>query len=260
MGVLKRKGRTENVSDPAKLLIMDHEKVERIFTEIEEADSPNVRQGLVSQLFAELTRHTTIEEEVLYPYVRQNLDDGAALIDHAEEEHWEAKDLLEQVATLDPSSDQFMDTFKRLKTAVSQHVKEEEGELFPKMDDAFDNAALARLRGQLEEARMVVTPTPSLPGDGGRASTASRSGTRSAGGGGRGNPVWVQPHRVEGGRWQVKREESTRASRVFDTQSEAESFARSVAEREKTELIVAGRDGTIRKKQSYGNDPSDVRG
>ncbi len=72
--------------------------------------------------------------------------------------------------------------------------------------------------------------------------------------------VWVQPHHIHDGKWQVRREDASRASRVFDTQSEAESHGRRTAQREKVELIVAGRDGEIRDRSSFGNDPRNIPG
>jgi hypothetical protein len=72
--------------------------------------------------------------------------------------------------------------------------------------------------------------------------------------------VWIQPHPKETGRWQVKREGATRASRVFDTQGDAEQFGRELARREKVELKVAGRDGQVRESDSYGHDPRNIPG
>lgn len=57
------------------------------------------------------------------------------------------------------------------------------------------------------------------------------------------------------GQWQVKRENSTRATKNFNTQKEAISFARNIAINQQSELVIHGRDGQIRDKDSYGNDP-----
>ena len=72
--------------------------------------------------------------------------------------------------------------------------------------------------------------------------------------------MWVQPHHVDDTRWQVRREHASRASRVFDTQHEAEQFGKGLAKRERVEFVLAGRDGHIRQKHSYGNDPSNIKG
>lgn len=64
--------------------------------------------------------------------------------------------------------------------------------------------------------------------------------------------VWVTPH--EDG-WAVKREGSDRASKVEHRKSDAESYAKDLAKKDQVELIVQRGDGTIQKKNSFGNDP-----
>lgn len=58
------------------------------------------------------------------------------------------------------------------------------------------------------------------------------------------------------GGWSSKREGASRASGHFDTQKEAIEAARETARRDKTELSIHGKDGRIREKDSYGNDPN----
>ncbi len=55
--------------------------------------------------------------------------------------------------------------------------------------------------------------------------------------------------------WQVKREGSQRASKNFDTQKEAIQYAIPGAKKDHVEVVIHGRDGKIRDKDSYGNDP-----
>jgi hypothetical protein len=58
------------------------------------------------------------------------------------------------------------------------------------------------------------------------------------------------------GGWNSKKEGASRASRHFDTQKDAIEAARETARRDKTELSIHGKDGRIREKDSYGNDPN----
>ena len=58
-----------------------------------------------------------------------------------------------------------------------------------------------------------------------------------------------------GGGWAVKNSGATRASRTFGTQADAIAYGRTAAKKEQSELYVHGRDGTIKNKNSYGNDP-----
>jgi hypothetical protein len=47
---------------------------------------------------------------------------------------------------------------------------------------------------------------------------------------------------------------------VHHTQSEAEQAGRDEAIRAQAELVVHGRDGQIERKNSYGNDPRNIKG
>lgn len=67
------------------------------------------------------------------------------------------------------------------------------------------------------------------------------------------NTQHVVPH-PEGG-WSVKKGGASHATRRFDTQREAISFGRKISKSQGSELYIHGRDGMIRKKASYGNDP-----
>jgi Uncharacterized protein conserved in bacteria (DUF2188) len=69
--------------------------------------------------------------------------------------------------------------------------------------------------------------------------------------------VHVTPH---GDRWAVEREGGQRASSLHDTQAEAEKMGRETARREHVEFFLHGRDGRIRDRDSYGNDPFPPKG
>ena len=61
------------------------------------------------------------------------------------------------------------------------------------------------------------------------------------------------------GGWAVKNSGATRASRTFETQQQAVTYAKDAAKKVGTELYIHGRDGTIKDKRSYGNDPMSPR-
>jgi len=54
--------------------------------------------------------------------------------------------------------------------------------------------------------------------------------------------------------WAVKAEGATRASSVHGTQREATDQARDIARNQRTEVLIHGRDGRIRERDSHGND------
>jgi len=59
--------------------------------------------------------------------------------------------------------------------------------------------------------------------------------------------------------WAVKKEGNERASSVHRTQQEAIDVGRGAAKGERSELVIHGRDGKIRDKDSFGNDPCPPR-
>lgn len=68
----------------------------------------------------------------------------------------------------------------------------------------------------------------------------------------------VTPH-PQGG-WQVKGAGNSRATARTTTQSQAVSIAKNIAANQKSELVIHGRNGQIREKNSYGNDPYPPKG
>jgi len=62
------------------------------------------------------------------------------------------------------------------------------------------------------------------------------------------------------GEWSVKKAGASKASSTHATQGEAIRAATKVAQNQKTELYIHGRDGRIRERNSYGNDPHPPKG
>ena len=69
--------------------------------------------------------------------------------------------------------------------------------------------------------------------------------------------VHVVPHH---GDWGVKVEGNSKMSKVFGTQSEASDYGRERAINNSAELLIHGKNGQIREKNSYGNDPYPPKG
>lgn len=55
--------------------------------------------------------------------------------------------------------------------------------------------------------------------------------------------------------WAVKGAGAQRATKVFGTQREAIAAGRQIAVSQGSELLIHGRNGKIREKNTYGRDP-----
>lgn len=69
--------------------------------------------------------------------------------------------------------------------------------------------------------------------------------------------VHVVPH---GDRWHVLREGAHEPSSAHDDLEDAIAAGTAEAKQDKVELLVHGRDGQIRMRNSYGDDPRGVKG
>ncbi len=82
-----------------------------------------------------MTIHAQIEEEIFYPAAREvETRESEPLLDEAEVEHGSLKDLIADIEGGSREDDDLFDArVKVLGEYVKHHVKEEEGELFPKI-------------------------------------------------------------------------------------------------------------------------------
>ena len=60
--------------------------------------------------------------------------------------------------------------------------------------------------------------------------------------------------------WAVRGEGNSRATSVHETQREAIESGREIARNQGSELLIHGRDGRIRERDSHGNDPFPPKG
>ena len=65
--------------------------------------------------------------------------------------------------------------------------------------------------------------------------------------------IHVVPHE---NKWAVRKEGSEKVIKITSTQMEATDYARKIAIKEGGEVVIHGRDGRIRDKDSYGRDPN----
>lgn len=62
----------------------------------------------------------------------------------------------------------------------------------------------------------------------------------------------VVPHN---GAWAIRGENNARVTSQYDTQGDAITAGRAIARHQHSELVIHGRDGRIRDKDSHGRDP-----
>ncbi|PMZ88931.1 MULTISPECIES: DUF2188 domain-containing protein [unclassified Pseudomonas] len=67
----------------------------------------------------------------------------------------------------------------------------------------------------------------------------------------------VVPH--DGG-WAVRGAGNSKVTKEFETQREAIDYGRAIARNQESELLIHGRNGQIRERDSHGNDDYPPKG
>lgn len=62
------------------------------------------------------------------------------------------------------------------------------------------------------------------------------------------------------GGWGVRGQGNSRLTSVSESQASAIEAARDIARNQQSELFIHGRNGQIRERNSYGNDPNPPKG
>jgi hemerythrin superfamily protein len=141
----KKTTEDSETQDAIAMLTADHKKVKKLFADfgkIREDGAEDEKSALVQQICDELKIHTALEEEIFYPAVRKAIKD-ADLMDEALVEHAGAKELVAQLEDAKVSDDLYDAKVTVLGEQINHHVREEEGEMFPKAKKAkIDTAAL----------------------------------------------------------------------------------------------------------------------
>ena len=136
--------------DALSLLKQDHEKVKGLIKQVEETSdrATKQREELFQTIVDELTVHERIEEEIFYPTVQKH-EKAKDLILESYVEHGVVDDLLDQISTIETGDEKWMPSFKVFKENLEHHMKEEEGELFPKVESIFSKDQLTKMGEQM---------------------------------------------------------------------------------------------------------------
>lgn len=140
--------------DVLRLLKDDHEKVRKLFQELERAPSRKAK-SVLQKLKHEIDLHSEVEEQIVYPAFRNAAGSKEAKVMVAESmtEHMLVDVLMGQLQDLRAGTAEFEGKVSVLKESVLHHAKEEEKEMFPAMRKAAHAEDLVDLGRQVLERK-----------------------------------------------------------------------------------------------------------
>src|SRR3954453_15189805 len=152
-------------TDAIVILKNDHKTIKKLFREFqnagENADAAKTR--IFNQIIEELTVHTYLENEVMYPEVRKLLPGLEDDVLESYEEHHVADVLCAELFTMAADDERFDAKTTVLIENVTHHIDEEEQDWFPKVRDGLGRKQLQELGVELLEAKKRAPRRPEQP-------------------------------------------------------------------------------------------------
>lgn len=146
------------------LLKADHERVKAILNQLSESTERGVkkRTELLAKLEMEISLHTRLEEEILYPAFRKAGGKDQEIMYHeAKEEHRTVDSLvLPDLKQTSPSTTEFSGRVKVVKELLEHHIEEEESEMFPQARKLLGKALLEELGAEMEAMKAAYKKAP----------------------------------------------------------------------------------------------------
>jgi hemerythrin superfamily protein len=155
-----------------QLLRQDHKKVDGLFKKFEQAKGSEAKRRIAQQAMNELEIHAKVEEEIFYPAVKNEAGEEE-LVQEAKEEHQTVKELIRELKQMPGEDEEFQEKFSELMENVKHHVQEEEGQMFPKVEDS--EMDLAETGEQMSERKHELMGQMGANGRGSRSRGQSKS-------------------------------------------------------------------------------------
>jgi len=134
-------------ADAIAMLKADHQRVRDLVAHYEATTNPDAQWTIAEEVLGELEVHAQLEEQVFYPAVADQSDEGERLAQGSLEEHQILRHLMQELRSMGPHVHGFDAKFKDLIHNVEDHVADEEAEMFP-----FAEVTLQEDLGALMEA------------------------------------------------------------------------------------------------------------
>jgi hemerythrin superfamily protein len=151
--------------DAIVLLKEDHKAMRKLFRQFEKAgeDAKATKDRVARQIIEELTVHTYLENECMYPEVRTLLPEVEDDVLESYEEHHVADLLVFELFTMSADDERFVPKMTVLIENVEHHMGEEEDEWFPKVRAGLGRKQLGELGDRMVELRKKAPRSPMAP-------------------------------------------------------------------------------------------------
>jgi hemerythrin superfamily protein len=154
--------RSKDKMDILDLIKKDHRKIETLFSAIETTDDTQKLYECFNQLYEEINLHAEVEEQTFYPAILEYCENTEEVIDEAQNDHDEAKQLLEEIESLSPTSAEFKQKIRELKQVIQHHVQSEENQVFSSARQCITEEERSQLGSDFEAVKSQLQSDMSI--------------------------------------------------------------------------------------------------
>ena len=155
---------TDELGGPGSVLVRqrdDHIELDRLLHELDGATG-TAQEEVLTRIDRLVFSHAFAEETVIWPVVRRVLPDGEALTLQIEEEHQEVNELVTALERDGLDHPERPARLRRLVEVLREDVRDEEDEMFPRLQEKLSPAELQAL-GRRWELMRRISPTRPHP-------------------------------------------------------------------------------------------------
>jgi hemerythrin superfamily protein len=152
-------------TDAIVVLKEDHTRIRKLFKEFQQAGdrATKSKAAIVSRIIEELTVHTYLENEVMYPRVRKLVPALEEDILESYEEHHLADVLCLELHGMNADDERFEAKTTVLIETVTHHLDEEEQHWFPRVREGVGRKDLQDIGAEMVELRKSAPRSPVQP-------------------------------------------------------------------------------------------------
>jgi hemerythrin superfamily protein len=158
----RRRRTTSTSGDALAVLKSDHATVKDLFRRYKRLGDRALKSKTetMERIVTELSVHASVEEQVFYPDVKRRVPGSKRLVDHGLDEHQELKETLARLQRMSPDSPEFDAVMRKVIADVTDHVKEEESQLFPKVRKAMSKQELTDMAALMRTTKRAAPTRP----------------------------------------------------------------------------------------------------
>jgi len=149
-------GMEASAGDWFDMLKKDHDEIQKNVEQMLATDESQTwkRSMLLMKLAHKLDKHAYEEENVVYPALRDDNDTIEA--DQLDTEHGHVKTLIFDLKQMDSDSPLWLETVRKLRDSLDEHIRMEEERVFPKLKQDLDEEQNATLTTMVNKAGFMM--------------------------------------------------------------------------------------------------------